>query len=102
MVWISIHSNFNMFGTFLLFILYIVAMLGAIVGFGIAIFFLLRAKQELTQPKEIAEMLKDPMMFLSEHDFSEEGNEYRLRFLQFLGISFGLLILILLLRLVLA
>lgn len=78
------------------------ASLGVLVGFGVAIYFLLRANQELTQPREFTEMLKNPSIFLSEHGFSEEGNQYRLRFLQFLGISVGLLILILLLRFALA
>lgn len=91
-----------MFGTFLLFVLYMAASLGVLVGFGVAIYFLLRANQELTQPREFTEMLKNPSIFLSEHGFSEEGNQYRLRFLQFLGISVGLLILILLLRFALA
>ena len=78
------------------------ALLGIFVGIGIAIYFLLKAKHELTNPRELTDMLKDPAMFLSEQGFSEEGNLYRIRFLQFLGISLGLFILILLLKLVLA
>lgn len=91
-----------MFGTFLLFILYMVASIGVLVCVGLAVFFLLRAQQELKHPREFTEILKDPTLFLSAHYFSEEGDQYRLRFLQFLGTSFGLIILILLLRWALA
>ena len=91
-----------MFGTFILFILYMVATIGVLVCVGLAVFFLLRAQQELKQPREFTEILKDPTLFLSAHYFSEEGDQYRLRFLQFLGTSFGLIILILLLRWALA
>ena len=90
-----------MFGTFLLFIIYSAASLGVLVSFGVAIFFLLRAKEELTQPKEIVEILQQPSMFLSEYDFTDEGNHYRLKFLQFLGLSIGLIVLILILKLIL-
>lgn len=91
-----------MFGTFILFILYMVASIGVLVCVGLAVFFLLRAQQELKHPREFTEILKDPTLFLSAHYFSEEGDQYRLRFLQFLGTSFGLIILILLLRWALA
>ena len=91
-----------MFGTFLLFILYVIASLGVLIGMGAAIFFLLKAKEELTQPKEFIELIRNPSLFLSAHSFSEEGNQCRLRFIQLLGISIGLLILILILKLILA
>ena len=71
-----------MFGTFLLFILYMVASIGVLVCVGLAVFFLLRAQQELKHPREFTEILKDPTLFLSAHYFSEEGDQYRLRFLQ--------------------
>ncbi len=90
-----------MFGTFLLFILYIIASLGVLVCFGIAIFSMLKAKNELTQPRDLVELVKDPMLFLNESEFSDEGNQYRQQFLQFLSVSFGLLILLAILKLIL-
>ncbi len=90
-----------MFGTFLLFILYVIASLGVLVCFGIAIFSMLKAKNELTQPRDLVELAKDPMLFLNESEFSDEGNQYRQQFLQFLSVSFGLIILLAILKLIL-
>ena len=59
-----------------------------------------KAKNELAQSRELIELIKDPSVFLSDSEFSEEGNQYRLQFLQFLAISVGLIILILLLKLI--
>jgi len=90
-----------MFGTFLLFVLYFVASIGVFVCLGISIFSMFKAKNELTQSREFVELMKEPSLFLNESEFSEEGNQYRLQFLQFLAVSFGLIILIALLKLIL-
>ena len=90
-----------MFGTFILFVLYFVTSLGVFACLGISIFSMIKSKNELAQPKDIVELVKEPLLFLSESEFSEEGNQYRIQFLQFLSISAGLIILILLLKLIL-
>ena len=91
-----------MFGTFLLFILYFVVSIGMFVCLGIAIFLMLKAKNELTQPRVFIDIMKEPLLFLSESEFSEKGNQYRIQFLNFLSISAGLIILMLILKLILS
>ena len=91
-----------MFGTFLLFIIYVVTSLGLLISLGLSVFFFLKAKQELTRPREIVELLANPTLFLSPDEFSEKGEPFRLRFLQASGLCIGLIILFLLLKLVLA
>ena len=91
-----------MFGTFLLFIIYVVTSLGALISLGAAVIFFIKAKGELKQTREASELLKDPSIFLSEHEFSDEGNEYRLWFLRLLSICVGLIVLYLLLKLILS
>lgn len=95
------QGGLDMFLTFLLFILYMTTTVGMLACLGLAIFFLFKAKQELDQPREFVEILKDPTILLSERGFSVEGNRNRLLFLQFLGISLGLIALILLFKLML-
>lgn len=90
-----------MFGTFLLFVLYFVASLGVFACLGISIFSMFKAKNELAQPRELAKLIKNPSVFLNESEFSDEGNQYRIQSLQFLFISAGLIILLLLLKLIL-
>ena len=91
-----------MFGTFLLFIIFVIASLGVIVGLGLAIFFLQKATQELNQPRELIEIIKHPTLFMSPEGFSEEGNQFRIWFLLTLSITFGLIILSLLMKLILS
>ncbi len=91
-----------MFGTFLLFIIYVVTSLGALVSLIAAVFFFLKTKNELHRPREIAEILKEPSIFMSEHEFSEDGNQYRLWFLRLLSTAAGLIVLYILLKLILA
>ena len=91
-----------MFGTFLLFIIYVVTSLGALVCFGAAIYFFLKAKHELQQPRDVSEILKEPSIFLSDYGFSEDGNNYRVWFLRLFAASVGLVILYLLLKLILS
>ena len=90
-----------MFGTFILFVLYFVTSLGVFACLGISIFSMIKSKNELAQPRELVELIKDPLVFLNESEFNEEGNQYRIQFLQFLAISAGLIILLLLLKLIL-
>ena len=91
-----------MFGTFLLFLIYIITTLGIIVGLGSAIFFMLKAKEELSQPKEFIDIIKEPTIFLSENGFSEDGNQSRQRCLLSLSVTVGLIILSLLMKLALS
>ena len=91
-----------MFGTFLLFIIFVIASLGVIVGLGLSVYFLLKAKEEMLQPKELVELIKNPAIFMSEDGFSEEGNQLRLRFLLFLSIAAGSILISLLMKLILS
>jgi len=91
-----------MFGTFLLFIFYVLACIGVLITLGAAVYFFLKANKGLIVPLQVGEMLKSPTLLLSETDFSEEGNYDRVRCIQALFVTLGLIILVLLLRLILA
>ena len=91
-----------MFGTFLLFILYVLGCIGVFITLGAAVYFFLQANKGLIVPQQVSEMIKSPTLLLSETEFNEEGNQDRVRCLQSLFVSLGLMVLVLLLRLILA
>ncbi len=91
-----------MFGTFLLYILYVLACISVLISIGASVYYFLQANKGLNVPLQVGEMLKSPALLLSETDFNEEGNQGRVRCIQALFTALGLIILVLLLRLILA